>query len=47
VDSFVDELPKAELHLHLVGSASVREADLAALAEGHSRDADDNRLNGP
>jgi hypothetical protein len=23
VDSFVDELPKAELHLHLVGSASV------------------------
>ena len=23
MDSFVDELPKAELHLHLVGSASV------------------------
>jgi aminodeoxyfutalosine deaminase len=23
MESFVDELPKAELHLHLVGSASV------------------------
>ena len=38
IDAFIDQLPKAELHLHLVGSASV--PTVLELARRHGPDAD-------
>ena len=38
IETFIDRLPKAELHLHLVGSASV--PTVLELARRHAQDAD-------